>query len=62
MAHTFVNEGASVVVTVLGSDPEGGALSFAWDLDNNENFETAGASVTFSAAALTGPISHTIKV
>ncbi len=56
-----VNEGGSVVVTASGSDPEGVALSFAWDLDNNGSFETPGQSVTFSAAGLDGPGARTIK-
>ena len=34
----------------------------AWDLDNNDSFETAGQSVTFSAASLDGPSSYTVKV
>ena len=37
-------------------------MSYAWDLDNNGSFETAGQSATFSAAALDGPSSHTIRV
>jgi hypothetical protein len=57
-----VNEGGSIIVTASGSDPEGGALSYAWDLDNNGTFETPGQSVTFSAAGLDGPTSRTIKV
>ena len=57
-----VNEGSSVLVTATGSDPESGPLTFAWDLDNNGTFETPGQSVTFSAATLDGPGSHTIKV
>lgn len=57
-----VNEGGSVVVIASGSDPECGALTFAWDLDNNGSFETPGQSVTFSAAGLDGPDSRTIAV
>jgi hypothetical protein len=56
-----VNEGGSVAVTASGSDPEGGTMSFAWDLDNNGSFETPGQSATFSAAGLDGPGSRTIK-
>jgi hypothetical protein len=57
-----VNEGGSITVTASGSDLEGGPLAFAWDLDNNGSFETSGQSVPFSAAALDGPSSRTIRV
>jgi photosystem II stability/assembly factor-like uncharacterized protein len=57
-----VDEGGSVPVIASGSDPENDPLTFAWDLDNDGTFETPGQSVTFSAAALDGPSSHTIAV
>jgi Bacterial Ig domain/FG-GAP repeat len=47
-----VDEGSSVTVTATGSDPEGGALLFAWDLDDNGSFETPGQSASFSAAGV----------
>jgi hypothetical protein len=52
-----VNEGASVIVTASGADPEEGVLTYAWDLDNDGTFETSGQSATFSAANLDGPSS-----
>ena len=55
-----VDEGSSVVVTASGSDPDGDALSYAWDLEGNGAHETFGQSVPFSAARLDGPSSHTI--
>jgi uncharacterized protein len=58
----LVVEGGSVIVTAMGSDPNGGTLTYAWDLDNNGSFETPGQSATFSAATLTAPSSYTIKV
>lgn len=55
-----VDEGSSVVLTATGNDPEGASLVFDWDLDNDGVFETAGQSVSFSAAGLDGPGSSTV--
>jgi len=57
-----VVEGSSVLVTALGSDFEGGALTYAWDLDNNSSFETPGQSVSFSAPVNSAPATRTIRV
>jgi hypothetical protein len=57
-----VVEGSSVTVSASGSDPDGDALTYAWDLDNNGTFETTGQSATFSAAGLEAPASRTIRV
>jgi hypothetical protein len=57
-----VDEGSSLTVSATGSDPNSDTLSYAWDLDDNGSFETPGQSVTFSAAALDGPTTRTIKV
>ncbi len=57
-----VGEGGSVQLEASGSDPEGDALSFSWDLNGDGVFETPGQSVSFSAAGLDGPGSVTVRV
>jgi hypothetical protein len=57
-----VVEGTSVTLNATGSDVNGNSLTYAWDLDNNGSFETAGQSVNFSAATFTAPSSYTVKV
>ena len=54
--------GGSVVVSATGSQPDGQALTYRWDLDDNGTFETLGQSVTFSAAGLPAPATRTIAV
>jgi methionine-rich copper-binding protein CopC len=57
-----VEQGATVQVSATGTDPEGQAITYAWDLDGNGTFETAGQTVTFSAAGIVAPASRTISV
>jgi len=57
-----VNEGGSVDVTATGSRPDGQGLTYAWDLDNDDSFETPGQSVAFSAATIQAPATLTIRV
>jgi endonuclease/exonuclease/phosphatase family metal-dependent hydrolase len=57
-----VNSGATVSVSATGADPDGRPLTYAWDLDDNGSFETAGQTVTFDAAAIAGPATLTINV
>jgi hypothetical protein len=55
-----VAEGSSTTLSASGTDPEGGPLSYAWDLDDNGTFETPGQTVAFSADD--GPATPTVKV
>ena len=55
-------EGTSVDLTATGTVPDDAALTYEWDLDINGSYETAGQSVSFSAAALEAPTSRTIRV
>lgn len=57
-----VSEGGSITLTAESTDPEGGVLSYAWDLDGDSVFETPGQSVTFSAAGLDGPSTQVVAV
>ena len=57
-----VNSGSSVSVTATGSDPDGGDLTYAWDLDDNGSFETPGQTVSFDSSAIPGPATLTIYV
>ncbi|MFL5982848.1 MAG: ExeM/NucH family extracellular endonuclease [Gaiellaceae bacterium] len=57
-----VDEGVSTTVSATGSDPDGDTLAYAWDLDNDGVFETAGQTAAFSAATIDGPATRTIKV
>ena len=57
-----VNEGSSVTLAGGATNPGGGPLTFAWDLDANGTFETAGASPVFSAATLDGPASRSVAL
>lgn len=50
-----VYEGHSVILTAVGSDPDGDPIDYAWDLDGDGIFEYVGESVLLSAADLDGP-------
>ena len=57
-----VVEGGSIALSATGADPDGTAVTFAWDLDNNGSFEAPGPTVTFSTAGRTSPNSYPVKV
>lgn len=57
-----VIEGATVNLAATGSDPEGTAVTFEWDLDDDGVFETPGQNVVFSAGSLVAPVSVTVAV
>lgn len=51
-----------MTVAATGSDPDGQALAFAWDLNGDGTFETAGSRIAVSAAQIDGPSTVTIRV
>ncbi|RPI78088.1 MAG: PKD domain-containing protein, partial [Desulfobacteraceae bacterium] len=55
-----VSEGNIVMLSAAAVDPEGGLLSYAWDLDQDNVFETSGQTVAYTA--LDGPSSLTLRV
>ena len=55
-------EGAAGVLTAAGTDPQGGALSYAWDIDLDGTYESLGQNATFSAAGLEAPMTRAVRV
>jgi hypothetical protein len=52
-----VPEGGSATLAGSGT---GQGLTYAWDLDNDGTFETAGQTATFSAATIDGPATRQV--
>ncbi|MEP7113699.1 MAG: ExeM/NucH family extracellular endonuclease [Ilumatobacteraceae bacterium] len=57
-----VIEGQSITLSATGTDPDGGTLTYAWDLDGNGTFETAGQTVSFTAGRNQAPANVTVAV
>ena len=55
-----VNEGASITLTAHGLRGNGEVLTYAWDLDNNGSYETAGQEVSYTG--INGPLEVTVSV
>ncbi len=57
-----VDEGSSVLLNGSGDDVPADPLSYAWDLDGDNSFESAGATTTFDASHLDGPLSRAVTL
>ncbi|MEI7643741.1 MAG: putative Ig domain-containing protein [Chloroflexales bacterium] len=55
-----VQVGQSLTLTGIASDPDGDALTFAWDLDGNGSFETLGQTATFATVGLHADTAPTV--
>lgn len=58
----LVAELGTVELAATGSDPTDDALSYAWDLDGDDVYETTGRTVTFAAGSLQAPQTVTVAV
>ncbi len=55
-------EGQSTVLEAIGYDPDGGPVTYAWDLDNDGTFETAGQTAVFWGTNGVGPFTVKVRV
>ncbi len=56
-----MKQSETITLHATGVDPEGGPVSYAWDLDNNGTFETSGQEVPFSGAGKFGPVTVAVQ-
>jgi len=57
-----VVQGQSVLLQATGYDPDGGPVTFAWDLDNDGSFETPGQNAVFSTTSRVGTYTVSVRV
>ena len=57
-----VPEASTVQLHGSATDPDGDAVTYAWDLDNNGTFETTGQNPVFSAVTRDGPDTQPISL
>jgi PKD repeat protein len=57
-----VDEGDLITVMATGSDVDGDPLAYAWDLNNDDVYETSGQSATFPPVIIDGPHEQVIAV
>jgi len=57
-----VLQNQSVVLQATGYDPDGGPVTFAWDLDNDGTFETAGQNAVFPTTSQVGTFTVRVQV
>ncbi len=57
-----VAEGSTLALSATAADPNGDALTYAWDLDGDSVVDSTSATPTFDATGLDGPTTVTVTV